>query len=396
MDAKELRSPKEKNLFFICFAFSLLTWIVLVVSLVGLFYGIFIGAFLFVAHALMIAHIKGNAVRLSREQLPNIYQRVVEAVEKLGLGEVPEVYLMQAGGMLNAFATKFVGRNFVVIYSDLLDACDEEGREMDMIIAHEIGHLALGHLKWLLFLTPARILPWIGAAYSRACEYSCDRCGMEVAGDLNAAARGLLILAAGGSSAQKVDINAFVKQTMDLGGFWASIYELNASHPFLPKRVAALVNWKHPGQIPLPKRSVMAYPLAPLLGAPVSGGAAAPLVIVAVIGILAAIAIPQYQTFLARAAEATATQGIEETLHKIQALAVDYSAQSGAWPCSIEELGAEAEALVAQQGLAEEMSCEDNYFALFYPKNGQSAYKVIYFESGEIQEGVIDPPPQDN
>ena len=41
-----------------------------------------IGLFLFIAHALMIAHIKGNAVRVSKDQFPEIHMRVSEASRK--------------------------------------------------------------------------------------------------------------------------------------------------------------------------------------------------------------------------------------------------------------------------------------------------------------------------
>ena len=152
--AVELRTPSEKKYFVLAFIVSTIAWLVIVATIFGMLYGILIGLFLFAVHALWIAHIKGNAVRVSKDQFPEIYQRVSEASRKLGLAAAPSAYVMQAGGVLNAFATKFVGRNFMVIYSDLLDACSEGGRELDMIIGHEIGHLALGHLKWIWFLIP--------------------------------------------------------------------------------------------------------------------------------------------------------------------------------------------------------------------------------------------------
>ena len=241
----------------------LIAWIILVVTIIGIFYGIFFGLFLFFAHALMISHIKGHGVKLSEKQFPEIYARIVSASDKLGLKSTPEVYLMQAGGALNAFATKLTGRNFVVIYSDLLEACGDDGKEIDMIIGHEVGHLALGHLKWRWFLVPSKVVPLLGSAYSRACEYSSDLCGLTAAGDMEAATRGLSILAAGGKYGKLVDMRSFVFQTRETGGFWSSIYELNSTHPYLPKRVAALYNKERPGLVPVAKRNILAYPLAP-------------------------------------------------------------------------------------------------------------------------------------
>ena len=246
----------------------------MVVTIFGLLYGLFIGFFLFAAHALFIAHIKGNGVKLSETQLPVIYQKVVEASRKLGLNPLPDAYVLQAGGALNAFATKFVGRNFIVLYSDLLEACDEETGEMDMIIGHEIGHLALGHLKRIWFLLPARIVPWLWPAYSGGANTPATAAGSKSAGDLDAASRGLAILAAGGKYGKQVNIDAFMKQLKDTAGFWTSVYELNASHPYLSKRIAALINERNPGVVRDPGRHILAYPLSPLFafGSPAGAG----------------------------------------------------------------------------------------------------------------------------
>jgi hypothetical protein len=91
MKGEKLRTKKEKMLFGICFCFSLISWIAMVMSLVGILYGVAIGFFLMVAHAMMIAHIKGHALKLSTEQLPEIFNRVVEAARKLGVEKVPEI-----------------------------------------------------------------------------------------------------------------------------------------------------------------------------------------------------------------------------------------------------------------------------------------------------------------
>lgn len=387
MKAEECRIGREKSLFTLCFIVSLVAWLVLVLTLVGLFYGLMIGFFLFVAHGLMIAYIKGNGIRLSQEQLPRVFQKVVDAAERLEMKTLPEVYVLQAGGMLNAFATKFIGRNFVVIYSDLLEACEEDGKEMDMIIGHELGHLALGHLKWLLFLSPTRIIPWLGTAYSRACEYSCDRCGYLVAGDLAAASRGLVILAAGGRYAAKVNLDAFVQQAQDTQGFWTSVFELNASHPFLPKRVAALINLENPGTVPVPGRNFFAYPLAPLFGFASPAGAA-PLMAIAMIGILASIAIPQFQVFRNQAQAAEAEAKMDSSLEAVYDKASVFFASEGRWPCTIEEAGAEEVATLARnQGWDLEVDCE--YGAIIYTKEGQKHYKVVYFETAEKNQGVL-------
>lgn len=387
MKARELRTGSEKTLYALCILVSLAVWIVVVVTIVGLVYGLMIAFFLFIAHALFIAYIKGNGVKLSDAQLPAIYRKVVEASKKLGLETVPEAYVVQAGGMLNAFATKFVGRNFIVVYSDLLEACDEESGEMDMIIGHEIGHLALGHLKRIWFLLPAHIVPWLWPAYSRQREYSCDRCGYEVAGDFGSAARGLAILAAGGKYGRQVDLDAFTKQMEDTRGFWTSVYELNASHPFLPKRVAALVNVKSPGAARIPGRHPLAYPLAPVLalGSPAGAG---PLMLVAVIAIMAAIAIPQFAAYRERAEQAV----MDTSLRGIHEAARQFQARNGSWPCSMDDLQLQdVVSLSSRKQWDLVVNCNDRLAAVLYSngKDGKRSYRAIYFDSGNIESGDL-------
>ncbi len=382
MDTRTLRTGKEKNLFAISLVVSLIAWFVIVVTVIGIFYVLFFGLFMLVAHALMIAHIKGQGVKLSEKQLPEIYARVVAASEKLGLKTPPEVYVMQAGGALNAFATKLTSRNFVVIYSDLLEACGDEGKEIDMIIGHEIGHLALDHLKWLWVLIPSRIVPLLGAAYSRACEYSCDRCGFEVTGDMQAATRGLTILAAGGKYGKILDMQSFVLQVKETGGFWPSVYELNATHPYLPKRVAALFNSQRPGMVPVAGRNALAYPLAPFFGIASTGGSA-PLIMVAIVGMMAAIAIPQFNEYRTRAEMAA----VDATLSGIRRSALDYRERNNSWPCSETALNMpKVSALVAQKNWNLELNCQNGFASIGFRKQGTEHHKAIDFRTGQTEE----------
>jgi Zn-dependent protease with chaperone function len=315
--APALRSPKERPLFILGVIFSSIVWGVLTLATLGfgLVYAVFIAAFLLIAHALFLAHVKGNGVRVSERQLPELFARVKQAAATLGMQEVPQVYLLQQGGLLNAFATKLLSRKFVIILSDLADQC-EDPRQLDFIVGHELGHFAAGHLAWNAFLAPYRLFPLLGAAYSRAREYTCDRCGHAVTGDFDASKRALVVLAAGGKHAARVNLDAFIEQHSETGGFWMAIYELVSSHPYLCKRVAELKNLEAPGSVRVAPRNPLSYPLAPILGglAISGGGAGSALMIVAIIGVLAAIAIPNFTKYQeqARAAAQLQEQQIQE------------------------------------------------------------------------------------
>ncbi|HLK94045.1 MAG TPA: M48 family metallopeptidase [Polyangia bacterium] len=282
MTAKELRTARERLLFGIAALFSTVIWIVVCVSIVGLVYGLLVMVAVLMAHALLLAHVTGNGVRVSSAQLPEIHHKVEQAARKLGLSSTPEVYIVQAGGILNAFATKLLSRRFVILYSDLVEACDIGGAgqvtELDFVIGHEIGHLAAGHLAWQWYLLPAFIVPLLGPAYSRAREYTCDLCGQAVVDNVEVASRAIAILAAGGRAGRKVNLDMFVEQVADTGRFWMAIFELNASHPFLSKRVAAIRAARGMSTMAKAPRPFLAYPLAPILG--IAGGGPVLLVVI--------------------------------------------------------------------------------------------------------------------
>jgi hypothetical protein len=265
------------------------------------------------AHALFMAHMRGNGVRIGPTQLPHLWNKITAAATRLGLPQPPDAYLIQSGGVLNAFATKILSRKFIVLYSDLVDACDSgqpDGRpsEVDFVIAHEIAHLAAGHLGWTRwFFLPLRFTPLLGPAYSRACEYTCDRAAQAFVGNLETSSRALAILAGGRRAGRRLDLDVFVEQRRESGHFWMAVYELNSTHPFLPKRVAAIREFATPGTHPTLGRNVASYPLAPMFGVMVGGPAAVPMLMVFYVGIMAAVALPAFKKTM-REAEARKAQ----------------------------------------------------------------------------------------
>jgi Zn-dependent protease with chaperone function/type II secretory pathway pseudopilin PulG len=287
-------------------AFATVFWAAVILSIFGIFYGLTFLVFSLVARALFLANLRGNGLLVSERQLPHIHAAVIKAAHRLGLETPPTAYVMQSEGSLNAFATKLISRNYIVIYSALIDACADQA-QVDFVVAHEVGHLAAGHLKWMGFLAPARLLPWLGPAYSRACEYTCDRCGLAVVQDAAAADRGLLVLAAGSKASMQADVEYFMAQRLETGGFWSALVELGSSHPYLCKRVAALRDYEQPGSMAPVARNPLAYVFAPFASAGgVAGAGGGLLVMVAMMGIIAAIAIPSLLRARVAVNEATA------------------------------------------------------------------------------------------
>lgn len=239
LDQAQLVHPKEPLYFGIAVAFSAMVYLVLVLSLVGLIY-LVLGALIgLVSHGLFVGHIRGNGVRVSERQFPEVYRLTQELARQMGLERVPAVYVVEAGGFLNAFATRFLRRDFVVVFSDVLALAYERGEaELAFVIAHELAHIHRGHLAWRWFLYPALLVPFLSQAYSRACEYTCDRIAAWCRPD--GAAGGLLALAAGKHLYRRVDREVFAEQARTERGFWIWLAEVLSSHPHLPRRLAAL------------------------------------------------------------------------------------------------------------------------------------------------------------
>jgi Zn-dependent protease with chaperone function len=253
---------------------AIVLWIAFVVSIVGLIYGILLGLFFFFAHLALIAHMRGSSVKLGPEQMPALYGRVENIAYRIGMKQVPDVYLQQSGGILNAFATRFGRRRFVVLFSDLVRACGNNPDALDFIIAHELGHIHRGHLNWRWLLAPALFVPFLGTAYSRACEYTCDRYGFQASADPNRSLDGLCILAAGPQFASYVNKQAFVAQHEDLNTVFMKLGKWFATHPPLSQRVAALAPGLQPESGNSTSATVGAVLLAfVLLAGPIAGGA---------------------------------------------------------------------------------------------------------------------------
>jgi len=302
---ERLVSPKESPLFVLGVIVSGMCWAALTLFTlgIGLVYAVLVLGFVAMAHAVFLASVRGNGVRVGPDQLPDLHRRLEAASRRLGMKRVPELYLLQADGLLNAFATKLLSRRFVILSSSLADACNDP-RQLDFVLGHELGHLAAGHLAWNAFLLPFRLVPWLGAAYSRAREYTGDRCGLAVVEELEPAMRGLAVLAAGGKYAGEVNLRAFAEQRAESGRFWMATTELMSSHPFLCKRVAELQAVVHPGTVSPVPRTPLAYPLAPILGMTAPGSSGVVFLLLLYLGVAFAFAAKGFRSRLAQAGSA--------------------------------------------------------------------------------------------
>lgn len=235
------RSRAERPLRAILIVTAIVLWAALIVSVVGLVYGLLLWAFLFFAHMVLIARLRGSAIKLGPQQMPELHERAAAIAQRIGMAKAPEVYLQESGGVLNAFATRFGRRRFVVLNSDLVEACGDNEDALDFIIGHELGHIHCGHLNWRWLIGPALFIPFLGTAYSRACEYTCDRYGFLAASNPDRAIDGLCILAAGPRFSPRINKRAFVAQRGDMETVFMKLGQWLETHPPVAHRIGALV-----------------------------------------------------------------------------------------------------------------------------------------------------------
>jgi Zn-dependent protease with chaperone function len=318
----------EERLFRLMLVWSVLIWGLLVVGTFGLALVYFLFAFLFycVAHSALISYIKGNGVRITEEQFPDLKQQIAACCRKLGLDDEPQAYLMQMGGMLNAFATRFLGRHFIVLYSDVVDGLAENPDALNFYIGHEIGHIKRKHLSWSTFLMPAAVLPLIGPAYSRAREYTCDRHGLAACDNPLNAEHGLAVLAAGGPRARMMNHRAYVDQARQTEGFWMSFHELVGDYPWLVKRMAAVRALTAGHEVRQPPRNKLAAVLALFVPRTGIGGGGAAVVPIFVIAVMAAVAIPAYKQYQLRAQATAEERALNDAMGKFASAVRDAQA----------------------------------------------------------------------
>ncbi len=286
---EDLVYPRERSLGAITLVLGILLWLVLVVGTFGVALLLLsLGAlfYLFV-HSALIAHLKGNGVEISEAQFPDLHAQFVECCRRLGMDQSPKAYILNGNGLVNAFATKFLRTQYVVLTSDVVDAMHGNGEGLRFYMGHELGHLRMKHISKQLLRWPVLWLPLLGAAYSRARESTCDHHGLACCGSGESAVRALGVLSAGALRARSLNIPGYVRQTEASRGFWMSFHELISGYPWLTKRAARVVD----DGTTAPSRNPFAYLLAIFVpyGGRLGGGFAF-LILVYIIGVLAAIA----------------------------------------------------------------------------------------------------------
>jgi Zn-dependent protease with chaperone function len=204
----------------------------------------------------------GSSVRLSEEQLGEVWREHAIAYATLDMAEVPDLYLTQYPAP-NALAIG-ARRPIVVVQSELVHLLD--GPQRRAVFAHEAAHILSDHqlyrtaLAILVLLTRSSRLPLPLAPvrsalleWGRATELSADRAAALVTRDPLVVCRTLMSLAAG-AMVEELDLDLFMRQGMDYqekgGGLerlTRLMIDLGVTHPMPVKRTHELMAWVHSG-----------------------------------------------------------------------------------------------------------------------------------------------------
>lgn len=191
------------------------------------------------------ATIRGNHLKVTEYQLPELYQCARVYAQRLGMAEVPEIFVGDAN-TVNGVAFRIFGRRMIVLTDDLLWGAQRENRPhvAAFTLAHELAHHALGHTKGLRSYL-SRMLPVL----SRHDELSADAVALQLLGDRQGAYESIAMLTVGPQLMAHLNFPELMKQAESVAQdrLWKKA-EGGHTHPLLLRRLDRL---RH---IPLARR----------------------------------------------------------------------------------------------------------------------------------------------
>lgn len=217
-----------------------------------------------VTEQVMLLENIGTSVLVAENQLSDLYQSLVEAATILNI-EAPDLYVRQ-NPVPNAYTLAIRGRKpFIVIHTSLVELLTR--KELQAVLAHELGHLKCDHGVWLTFANiltlGAYSVPGLGGLIAqsleeqlfrwlRAAELTCDRAALLVAQDPKVVISVLMKLAGGCPSlSDQLNVDAFLEQARSydkaasspVGWYIRNAQTRQLSHPLPVMRAREIDDW---------------------------------------------------------------------------------------------------------------------------------------------------------
>ncbi len=189
----------------------------------------------------MAAKAKANAILVGPEQMPEVWKIYQELNARLGLDPLPELYVTNGNGVVNAYALSCnTRRKYIVLHAEVAMAVREAPQILQFVLAHEMAHHKLRHVSlWRLVIgvVPGLLKP-LGVSATRAQEYSADRVAMAVC---NRHHEAMGLLAAGPWMYGDVNMEAWLDQCAAQNReLYVRLVNLMSDHAVMVKRYKAL------------------------------------------------------------------------------------------------------------------------------------------------------------
>ena len=192
----------------------------------------------------------GTAVKVTPKQFPRIFKLGETCADTLRI-PVPTIYVSPNIGSLNAHTFGTTDDPCIVVNAALIDHLSEP--EMLDVIGHECGHIQNNHVVYMTtlhFLKHAAnvflrwsVKPAVLAlnAWARRAEITCDRAALICTRDLDVSVACLVKLGLGSRKLYSdINVDEYLRQLEETSRSVGRFDELTRTHPYLPKRVAAL------------------------------------------------------------------------------------------------------------------------------------------------------------
>ncbi|WP_193353759.1 M48 family metallopeptidase [Azospirillum lipoferum] len=187
----------------------------------------------------------GNAVKVGRDNFPEIASILESVKEKIGYHKDVEIYIVESGAV-NMILHRFFSTKFIVIHSSFVESCDsaKDYRDIEWAIARFVGYMKVkkDHYFPIVFeiMEAVKKIPFLNLfilPYERCIVYSGDRIGLALCGEVEAAITGMSKLLIGKTLYGKVSSDTFIFQSRIVNGsFFASVARFFSSFPHMTDR----------------------------------------------------------------------------------------------------------------------------------------------------------------
>lgn len=184
--------------------------------------------------------VRGNSIRVSGSQFPEVYAVLLDHCRRLGMTEIPELFISSSS--IQPYSRAFTSwrERYIVLHQIVFDIDDRKTMDViSFLIGHELGAIRLNQTAiWNeMLLTYVSAIKWLRHPLERVRTFSRDRYGATLA---PTGFRGLLINAIGRRLMDHVDLDDFFAQMRNYGGFWSGLNVFFETRPQVLTRLRRL------------------------------------------------------------------------------------------------------------------------------------------------------------